>query len=354
MHFIPKKMIAAYCEGSDKAVFNLLKYSKVPIDVVYLVDYAIPDAERERLCGLKPDLIFTDNIMEALSTDGDTLLWTREVFVSEADYKNWQKILCLAAEHKKNIYNLARLIQVKDNPLVKYAIRQNNVTYFDASSYALHMSEIIPFGDYPPGVTNAKVALILGMERRCGKFTTTQVIHNRLTQRGFQVAEVATEPYGLLTDADYVIIPQIMPMWRATPAVRHIVSHLDKTLRPDIILVSSQSGVRASALDAAGRCGGIIAHTIALGAIPDVCILSVPFHSISLAAKERTFLEFLLEKPVAGMAIKGLDQSRERVAQTMSELRADLKIPVFDPIRDPNTIDELIDSLVDLIKESGE
>ncbi len=348
-HFKPKKMILVYRPGSDKALYNLLKYSPVPIETVYLADHELAHEERRRYYDYNPSLVFSEDMKEALDTNADAVLWTREVFETENDYKLWQQVILAASEKGKNIYDLARVVRLEDDSTLQEAVNQNQVKYWSASNHALSMAEIDPFGDYPEAATNAKVLIVLGTERRCGKFTATQVIRARLQQKGLKVAELATEPYGLLTGADYIIIPQVMPMWRATPAVRNIVSHLDRTLKPDIILVSSQSGIRATALDAAGRCGGIVAYTIALGAVPDACILSTSFDTIPIVAEEKKYLEFLIQRPVLGLAVKGRGQNPDEMDRVMKELRASLKIPVFDPICNPDTIQDLIQTIITMV-----
>lgn len=348
-YFKPGKMILAYRPGSDKALYNLLKYSPIPIESVFLADYPLSAEEKRRYYALHPDLIFTENLEQALQGEADTLLWTREVFETKADYDWWHKVLWQAAEHGKHIYNLARLVRVQDDEALLNHVTAKGVKYWNASNHALDMGEVEPYGEMLPSRTKAVVISVVGTERRCGKFTTTQVIRARLRHAGLTIAEIATEPYGLLTGASYVIIPQVFPMWKATPAVRKIVRHLDETMQPDVILVSSQSGIRATALDAAGRCGGVVAYTIALGAVPDACVLCSSFKSVPLVPEERHFVEFLLQRPVIGVAVKCKDIEPSVSKNVIHRLKQELKLPVFDPICNPDTTQELIETITKMV-----
>jgi uncharacterized NAD-dependent epimerase/dehydratase family protein len=237
---------------------------------------------------------------------------------------------------------MAKLSRIEDDSLIKEAVSQSGVKYFNASDYALSMGDIDIFGPYPDYDVKAKVLIFLGTSRRCGKFTTTKLVRSRLKQRGIKVAELATEPYGLLTGAEYMIIPHVMPMWRAAPAVRNAVVHLDKTVSPDIIFVSSQSGFRITALDAPGRCGGVVAYAIAMGAVPDAAVLSTNFESLPSAADEIRHVELSIRRPVIGVSVKGPGHGAEEIERAVKNLSTSINVPAFDPVANPDGAEGLV------------
>lgn len=348
-HFEPKRAVLVYRPGSDKALYNLLKYSKIYIETILLAEFDLPAVERKRFIDLNPNLVFTENVEEALGTDADTLLCTREVFEAEDDYRLWRDIILAAVKKGKNIYNMAKLALIEDEPVLTEAISKSGVEYWSASDHALAMGEINIFGPYPDAEIRAKVLIFLGTGRRCGKFTTTKLVRSHLEQRGIKVAELATEPYGLLTGADYMIIPHVMPMWRAAPAVRNAVLHLDRTIKPDLILVSSQSGFRADPLTAPGRCGGVVAYAIAMGAVPDAAVLSTAFESLPSVADEIRHVELSIKRPVLGVSVKGLGHGKEEIDRAVKELSSEINVPVFDPVANPDGAEGLVRAIVGMV-----
>ncbi len=348
-HFEPKKAVLVYRPGSDKALYNLLKYSRVDIETVLLAEFDLPAGERGRFTDLNPSLVFTDDIDEALGTDADMLLWTREVFEAEDDYRLWREIILAAVEKGKNIYNMAKLPRIEAEPAIVKAISEKGVKYWSASDHALSMGEVDIFGPYPDLKIKAKVVTLLGTGRRCGKFTTTKLLRTRLTDAGIKAAELATEPYGLLTGADYMIIPHVMPMWRSAPAIKNGLLHLDRTLEPDVILVSSQSGFRADPHTAPGRCGGVVAYAIAAASAPDVAVLCTTFESIPSVTGEIRSIEFLLDCPVLGVSVKGRGHTDEEIDGVLRELHKATDLPAFDPVRSPEGVDSLVRAIVRMV-----
>ncbi|MBN1572664.1 MAG: DUF1611 domain-containing protein [Deltaproteobacteria bacterium] len=348
-HFEPKRAVLVYRPGSDKALYNLLKYSRVVIETVLLAEFDLPMEERKRFTDLNPNLVFTDNVDEALDTDSDTFLWTREVFEAKDDYRLWRDILLAAVKKGKNIYNMAKLPTIDTEPELHKAISEKGVKYWSASDHARAMGEVDIFGPYPDLKIKAKVVTLLGTGRRCGKFTTTKLVRARLNNAGIKAAELATEPYGLLTGADYMMVPHVMPMWRSAPAIKNALIHLDKTLKPDVILVSSQSGFRADPLTAPGRCGGVVAVTIAEASAPDAAILSAPIEYFPSVTDEIRCIEFLLDCPVIGVSVKGGEYTDEEIDGVLRELHAATDLPAFDPVRSPEGVEGLIRAIVKMV-----
>lgn len=344
-HFIPQNILIAYRPGSDKTLENLLRFSPVNIKTVVAVQCEIPEMEQQRYLAFNPKLTFLDSFNKIDVSNIDTLLWTREVFENELDYQSWRKSIHWAIEHRLNIYNLARLYTVSHQAEFAEEARAKSIKFWDASLSAFPYCQTPMHGEIVPPAIKACTILVLGTERRCGKFTTTQVLRQRLDKNGHKTAELATEPYGLLTGANEVIIPQMLPMWQATPTVNKMVAHLDQIHSPDYIFVSSQSGLRARGLDAAGRCGGIVAYTIALGSMPDICILSSKQTTIAQISRERHIIELLLGKPVLGISIYQKTKP-DTPFDTFPAIQNSFDIPVFDPLAPDGQLDDIINAIL--------
>jgi uncharacterized NAD-dependent epimerase/dehydratase family protein len=342
------RLTFVYRPGSGKVLVNLLRFSSAKIPLVFLQQCTISAEERCRYLALDPHLVFTTKQDEALATSCDAILWAREVFETEQDFLCWRELMEQAIAHRKNIYNLARLNLIATDPDLSRLASQNQIKYWEASTAANEIAQRPTYGQIVPKRPKAKVVLMLGTERCCGKFTTTQILKQRLHSQGLKVAELATEPYGLLTGADAVIIPQMLPLWQATPAIHQIISELEDTLHPDILLVSSQSGLRSKGLDAYGRCGGIIAYSIALGSLPDACILCSPLRTVDSIKKEKDLLESLLGANVLGISIK--ERDRPLATDSFAAVQHAFDLPVFDPWQEPERLDEVIESILALAK----
>ena len=346
-HFFPERMIFVYRPGCDKTLYNLLRFSPIPIDCVVSIQCNIPETEKQIYRDLNPEIQYVDNLENGLKIKADTVIWGREVFETKLDYHCWKQTMLAAVQHKKNIYNLARLNLLYHYPKMKKMIGASRINYWEASTHAFSYANRPKFGEINPYQAKAKTILFLGTERRCGKFTTTQIIRKKLTQYNIKTAELATEPYGLLTGANEVIIPQTLKMWNATPTINQIIAKLDQTLNPQFIMVSSQSGLRSRGLDAAGRCGGIIAYSIALGASPDACVMSTPLNTFENINLEKQLVEIFLRKPVIGISIK--DKNHPYSPDTFRSIQSAYTIPVFDPLRDDDIVDQVAQNIIKLL-----
>ena len=340
------RLVFVYRPGCAKVLENLLRFATAKIALVLLQECTISPTEKAHYLAIDSDLRFTTDAEEAMAHPGDAILWAREVFETETDFHCWRDLMTLAITHRRNIYNLARLNLIATDPELSELAMRNAVHCWEASAASCAIEKPPTYGQIIPKTPAAKVILAVGTERRCGKFTTTQILKERLQRQGLNTAELATEPYGLLTGADAVIIPQMLTMWEAAPTVHRIVRDLEAALHPDIILVSSQSGLRSRGLDAFGRCGGIIAHTMALGSLPDACILCSPLSSIGSIKAEKELLEALLTTTVLGISIK--EWNHPLATDSFAAVQEAFEIPVFDPLHTPERLDEVIQSLLAL------
>ncbi|EHP84638.1 DUF1611 domain-containing protein [Methanotorris formicicus] len=274
----------------------------------------------------------------------DTFIWTREILYRE-DLKIWTESIASEIEKGKNIYNMARLYRVNDVKNLMDLAYSYGVEVFDTSN-PQRFKELRKFAEEGLKGIKSKVITIMGTGRQCGKFTTSFILKKELEKRGYSVGMVGTDPHALLCGADEMVIPQVIESCHVAPTIFGAVKKVDLMDR-DVIIVSSQTGILADALEVGtGRGGGVISTAILMGSKPDFTILATKETNIELIKKNIKIIELLSDKEVVGITFNSKNLGFEKTEKVINYLSSNLNLPVADVVKNINLKD-----IVDCIGE---
>ena len=272
--------------------------------------------------------------------DYDTFIWTKEI-LNKGDLKIWAETIASEIEKGKNIYNMARLYRVNDVKSLMDLAYSYGVEVFDTSN-PQRFKELRKFAEEGLKGIKSKIITIMGTGRQCGKFTTSFILKKELEKRGYSVGMVGTDPHALLCGADEMVIPQVIESCHVAPTIFGAVKKVDLEDN-DVIIVSSQTGILANALEiGTGRGGGVISTAILMGSKPDFIILSTKETNIELIKKNIKIIELLSDKKVIGITFNSKNLGYERTKRTIEYLSSKLNLPVADVVKNIN-LKEFVD-----------
>lgn len=272
----------------------------------------------------------------------DTFIWTKEI-LSDGDVNLWKKTIEEEIKNGKNIYNMARLCRVLDNPDLVDLSLKNNVSFFDSSN-PKKFEELKKYAKDGLNGINTKVMTIMGTSRQSGKFTTCMVLKRELEKR-IKLSIVGTEPQSLLCGIDEMVIPQTIETCHSASTIFGAVKKLDLK-NNDLIIVSSQTGIFSDSLEVGtGRGGGLISISVLFGSKPDFSILASDTTDLEFIKKNISAIELLSGKPVIGVTLNSKNITDEKLADLIEDLSKNLDLPVSDVLKGIN-LEKLIDSII--------
>lgn len=290
----------------NKEMHSLVRYT-------HLLDFAIVDVYDTRYSvaiGAATSQLMKDKTV-------------KDFIVKNIEKIEWDDFDTLVLGHLDELENLARRNGLKEELLREAVRRQKNVYAFDDLSEfpegknAKVFYPAIDSGDLPPNRfgmlyrVSKPVIGVFGTSSQQGKFTLQLKMRELLTQKGYHVGQIGTEPSALLYGMDYVF-----PMGYNSSVyikehdtvryLNHIMNDLCEKGK-DIIIVGSQSGTVPYDF------GNLVRYDISqylflLGTRPDAVILCAnPFDDIEYIRRTISFIKSSADCEILALVMFPMD-----------------------------------------------
>ncbi len=290
-----------------------------------------------------------DDLLERFADKADMLVTTGEglYFTKEWRVREWKEHIIKAIKKGLDIYTMSKIYYGEETNELKTLAKKHGVKFIEASDpnafekyekYALMASE--------EGI-KTPVVNFTGTSMNSGKSTAMFTILSILKKRGMKVGIIGTEPSSYFLDVDEQVIPEVLPTMRGAQVIMGAIKKIEVEKEPNIILVGSQTGLRAPVIDVKeGRAGAIVAWQILLGSAPSKIVLCSKWNRIKELEPHMNLIKYSINRPIIGIVINGFGASEDDLSKIINDLRREFNLPVVDVISNKEELEELIDRLV--------
>ncbi|MED4955055.1 S8 family serine peptidase [Paenibacillus sp. FSL R5-0527] len=332
-------------------LFPLNKESQVLLRFKKMLKFEIAGVYDEKTSGNVGRTLFGEYIesFDSInwSDDFDTIILSCTSELSTITKRNYsEEILNMAEKQKKNIYTFEKII-----------------SDYKEIFYPSITSNIVPYGNYfKLHKATIPIVGVFGTSSKQGKFTLQLNIIRRLSELGYSVGHISTEPSGYLFDADYVFHfgyranLKIQP-WECISILNKMVWNT-QLKEKDILITGCQSGTLHYNNSEINNFT-IYQYAFTLGVMPDFCILCInPHDDIEYISRTISFINSIDEGKVRAIAIFPIQaietvtgikyKTRELFGENLQVFKEKIyesfKIPVYSVFDDLD-----LDNLCDLI-----
>ncbi|ASN03946.1 DUF1611 domain-containing protein [Virgibacillus necropolis] len=261
---------------------------------------------------------------------------------------NEREIVLTAMEQGMNIVNTLHEFFTDDEEFVKHSLKFE-VTIHDVrkppQKKDMHL--------FSGRILNVKTPIIavLGTDSAVGKRTTSVLLEEALTNKGLNVAFVATGQTGLIQGAKYGVAIDAIPSQFMTGEIENQIMRAYENENPDIIIVEGQGALSHPAY--------ISACSIIRGSRPSSIIVQHPpkrenlgdfsYMKMPTLKSEIDLIGAFSKSEVIAVTINHEDMSDKEVLEAVSEYEKDLKLPATDVLK--HGCDKLIDRFFEVYPE---
>jgi len=286
-----------------------------------------------------------DEMLKKFSGQAEMLVTTGEglYFTKRRNVREWRKNVEKAIRYGLDVYTMSKIFYGNKTEDLKKLAEKNGVKFIEASDpdgfekfrdYALQAVE--------EGIVTPKI-LFAGTSMNSGKMTAMLTIRNFLEQQDIKLGVVGTEPCSVFVGADEQVIPEVLPTMRGAHAILGAIKKIEVEKRPDLILVGSQTGMRASAVHVAeARAGGVVAWQIFMGTAPEKVVLCTKWintHEI------KPHMELIrnsgISTKVIAIVINGYQCEKDKLLKIIENVEKETGLLCIDVLATPGRLPEL-------------
>jgi len=275
---------------------------------------------------------------EMLVTTGEGLYFTKE-----RNVKDWKRNVTKAIECGLDVYSMSKIFYGDKTRDLKELAEKNGVRFIEASdpdgfekfrNYAMRAVK--------EGVKTPKI-LFAGTSMNSGKVTAMLTARNVFEERGIKVGVVGTEPCSVFVGADEQVIPEVLPTMRGAHAILGAIKKIEVEKQPDLIMVGSQTGMRASAVDVAeARAGGVVAWQIFLGTRPEKTILCTKWSKISEVKPHMELIKNSgVETEIIAIVVNGYRCKKDELIKIIEKTEKETGLLSLDVLATPEKLHKL-------------
>jgi len=261
---------------------------------------------------------------------------------------DWKANVRKAMQAGLDVYNMSKIYYGQGTAELRKLASEAGVKFLEASEpdgwklftpFALKATE--------EGIKAPRV-VFTGTSMNSGKITAMLALKQVLEGLGKKIGVVGTEPCSVFVGADEQVIPEVLPTMKAAPAIYGAIKKVDSEKRPDIILVGSQTGLRASVLDVReSRAGAVVAWQILLGSDPSKIVLCSKWSNTQeIGPHLELIMNSNIKAPVVANVINGFGCEKEKLKEILSSTEEKFGLPCLDVIATPERLKGLVESIL--------
>jgi uncharacterized NAD-dependent epimerase/dehydratase family protein len=335
----------------DQNAHAIVRFGKVEVAGIYDERKRLDGKDSGELLGMeKNNLIITNDFEDLLNKrgDADLLITTGEGlhFTKPENAETWKKHVMMSMDKGLDVYTMSKIYYGdKTRDLQDHAL-ERGVKFTEASDpdQFSHLEDFARKGA-EEGIKKP-VITFAGTSMNSGKITAMLAVRDALLGKGVKVAVVGTEPCSPFVGCDEMVVPEILPTMRGAHAILGAIKKVESK-GPDLILVGSQTGLRASVRDVAqARAGAVVSWQILLGSNPDKIVLCSKWNNVD---EIRPHLELIknsnLNGKVVAIIINGYKCDPETLKAIIKKTETEYDMLSLDVISTRERLDSLCDVL---------
>ena len=333
----------------DKNAHAMLRFGE-DIEIIGVYDereeYSFKDPGE--LIGFRKTTLKISNDFEQIieGVDADMVVTCGEglYFTKPKNVLDWTKNVIISLQRGLDVYSMSKIFYGNSTRFFKDVARMYGAKFMEASEPEGYLK-------YMPFAEEAKeegmeipVVTFVGTSMNSGKITSLLTAKQLLD---LKVGFVGTEPSSIFVGADEQVVPEVMPTMRGAQAVLGAVKKVEKEKKPDLILVSSQTGLLASVKDIKeARAGAIVAWQILLGSEPNRIVLCTKAKNVPELKRHISLLKMVTKAKIVSIVINGKGISKaEKIRKLVKKTEEMTGIHTLDVFATPERIPEFLELL---------